>query len=750
MALPDIPYSIKPKEFTADFCSAKATGEFSVESKHFTFNVENQFETLKLELTFPKLGGIRLNSMTKGFFDTEEIEDISYEETEYGFKIFTNSESVLFTSGENWKIDVLKNDKVKFTFSEDNLKFGYADNKLVGIRIKVNKSQGEAFYGLGERYNGIFQNDEVILWNSDGYYTGNADIPKIYSYINVPLIHSTEKYSLFLNSTYCIRADFSKNEEYILTAEGPICDFYLWTGLPQDNIQSYTSLTGKPFIPPKWAFDYWAGGGAVDWEMNGLSIIPEIVKGWITEYEEMGAVPSALYGEGRPSKNPDIYKYLNEHNVRMLMWNYSGTSVNTVRNLLPNVEEKDLPVIRYLDNPDVFYEDYIDFSSPNAKSLITEKYKEFWDWGLKGIMVDFGEYVHWNTIMSNGMEGSQSHNLHAYFYNKANNDAWRERHGDDFVLFARAGCAGSQAYAANFTGDQASSYEGLEEQVNGVISASASGFSIIGGDLGGFFTQPKFDLYCRWLQFSTFTPLMRAHGCPTGRNPWEWGDYGRNIYKAHYFLRKNLSDLIYRTAVRSGETGIPMVMPFAMAYPENEAVRNTEGQYIFCDSIMVAPVTKAKVEEWAVIFPKGSWYNIWTGEKIIGENTVQTVKVPYDRGPVYFKSGLVTEIIVGDSYELATPVKEETAHKALLITEPDNEISINGYNLKVTDAGFEIIAENDSHDILIIHGKVANKVKVDGKLLNLTDRTDGIGYRICDNKTTAIHTDSKWKNITVV
>lgn len=750
MTTPEISHYIKPREFTADFTALKFTGEMEKGDKTFVFSVKSPFEKIKLNLSFPVFNGVRLSTDKKGFFDTKDLKKISYEEYENCLKIFTDTDCAVFSAQEDWKLDIFRENEIKFTFSAGNLKFGYNDSKLCGVEITPNREDGENFYGLGERFNSFIQKDRVVLWNSDGFGTGRTDVNKACSYINVPIIHSTFGYCMFLNSTHCAVADFSGNDSFRLTSEGPICDFFVWTDTPTENIESYTSLTGKPHIPPKWAFDYWAGGGKIVWEMNGLSIIPEIVKGWITEYEDMGAVPSALFGEGDPSYNEKIYKYLNEHNVRMLMWNYSGLNLERMRELLPDVDEKDFPVIHWADNPDVYYEDYIDFTHPNATKLISAMYSKFWDWGLKGIMVDFGEYVDWNTVKYNGMLGDETHNLHAYFYNKGHHDAWTERMGNDFVLFARAGCAGSQAYAPNFTGDQASNFEGLREQVRAVMSASSSGFSIIGGDIGGFFTQPPFDVYCRWIQFATFTPLMRAHGCPTGRNPWEWGDNGRNMYKAHYFLRKNISDLIYNTALHSGQTGIPMVKPFAMAFPDNKAVRDTEAQYIFCDSIMVAPVLESGVEKWDVMFPQGSWYNIWTGEKIEGENAVKSVSVTYDRGPVYFKSGLATEIIVGDEYTLASPVKEETAHKALLVTVPDGVVSTDDYILNKLTDGFEIKAVTDSPSAIIIHGKKAEKIIVDGNELEKTEDFNNTGFKVLDNNSTVIKTNVDWRNITVI
>ena len=77
------------------------------------------------------------------------------------------------------------------------------------------RSENEKFTGLGERFNGLFQNGDVItLWNEDclnSNFSANSD--KTASYINIPLLNSTNGYSLFLNTTYKTVAEIAANNE---------------------------------------------------------------------------------------------------------------------------------------------------------------------------------------------------------------------------------------------------------------------------------------------------------------------------------------------------------------------------------------------------------------------------------------------------------------------------------------------------------------------------------------------------------
>lgn len=85
--------------------------------------------------------------------------------------------------------------------------------------------------------------------------------------------------------------------------------------------------------------------------------------------------------------------------------------------------------------------------------------------------------------------------------------------GDDCILFSRSGCAGCQKWVGNFGGDQVSSFEGLNQAINGMLNLTSCGFSVWGTDIGGYGGPPTPEVYIRWLQFGTFNRLC----APTAR-----------------------------------------------------------------------------------------------------------------------------------------------------------------------------------------------------------------------------------------
>src|SRR5262249_59390509 len=48
------------------------------------------------------------------------------------------------------------------------------------------------------------------------------------------------------------------NRTFTVEAAGSELDYYLLAGTPKEILAAYTDLTGKPPVPPEWAFGLWA------------------------------------------------------------------------------------------------------------------------------------------------------------------------------------------------------------------------------------------------------------------------------------------------------------------------------------------------------------------------------------------------------------------------------------------------------------------------------------------------------------
>ena len=653
----------------------------------FTFQV---IEDVTMNITFPKDGGVRIRNDKTGMFEPAELCEIQYEEIDpKTLKMTGNGTSVvLYSSWDKWEVTVYdRNGEKKTSFWGGVGTYAFSDFKI-GINIDEIPSlyrilfpieDGEEFFGFGERFNSFRQNkSKLLMWNTDilvldGEYSDlcydNED--KTQAYKNIPLVHSTNNYSLFFNSFLPITFDIGNFYENRIRTEiyGTHFDLYIWTDSVAENLIHYHRLTGTPFVPPKWAFDYWMGGGWPIWNTPDSSHAYKNISEVLNTYESYGIRIHQAYLETDPTE--EVLGGLRDRGIRTFMWTNS---------CLPPYGESQLNYddyrVKKASQPEeVMKYEYIDFTSPASKDVIRDKFEKPWDLGVCGEMVDFADSMPEDALCTNGKNGTQMHNEYAYWYGRRMNEAFGERLGKDFVLFQRSGCAGSHHYTAAFGGDSYSSFLGLRRSVWQILSASASGISVWGSDIGGFklrnwMTQegPEFEeLYMRWVQFGAFSPLMRDHSWHGKHHPWANGERGLKNFQYYYALRLRLLDHIYSAALKSGKEGGTMVASMAMAYGMSPTL---DTQYMFCDDFLVRPILELGQRKANVMIPEDGFYDFYTGTYY--SSGTYEVEAPIEQIPLFIKAGAV--IPYRDYRADVIPTMEKDKYtQALLVTMPEYE-----------------------------------------------------------------------------
>ncbi len=110
-----------------------------------------------------------------------------------------------------------------------------------------------------------------------------------------------------------------------------------------------------------------------------------------------------------------------------------------------------------------------------------------------------------------GVEHRHLHNLYGHLYVMATHAGHLQRSGGrerPFIL-TRSAFAGTQRYAALWTGDNTADWGHLEASVPMCLSLAMAGISFCGADVGGFFGNPDGELFVRWYQAAIFQPFFR-------------------------------------------------------------------------------------------------------------------------------------------------------------------------------------------------------------------------------------------------
>ncbi len=123
-------------------------------------------------------------------------------------------------------------------------------------------------------------------------------------------------------------------------------------------------------------------------------------------------------------------------------------------------------------------------------------------------------------------------------------------------------------------------------------------------DIGGFFlwdykndiANPDYrELYVRWMQYGTFSPMMRSHGEGAPREIYQFGEKGDRVYDAvekYINLRYSLLPYIYSTSWDVTANQSSMMRALVMDFANDKNALDINDQYMFGKSLLVCPVTQ--------------------------------------------------------------------------------------------------------------------------------------------------------------
>lgn len=255
------------------------------------------------------------------------------------------------------------------------------------------------------------------------------------------------------------------------------------------------------------------------------------------------------------------------------------------------------------------------------------------------------------------------------------------------VIFHRWGGLGSHRYQIGFSGDALINFPTLAFQPYFTATASNVGYGYWGHDLGGHaWTDEQNannpDLVLRWLQFGVFTPIFRTHATKDSRierQIWKFPNFPTMLEAVK--LRYALFPYIYTMAREAYDTGISICRPLYYDFPEVEEAYSYEGEYMFGNDILVAPITEAATDGIStkeIWFPEGNWWSASTNEFIEGP-CVKIMSFTQEQIPYFFKQGAMI------------PFNPETVRN---VTEHPDELIIN----VVAGASGETCLYEDNND----------------------------------------------------
>lgn len=568
-----------------------------------------------------------------------------------------------------------------------------ADGTVQTLHAPLTLAQGEAVYGLGERFGPPDLRGRRLDVRVYEEYKEQGD----HTYLPVPFFLTSGAWGAWLDEEEPSVFDFGGADlsphGRIELAPRPAAGRSLRLKLlvadaPYGVVSRFVRLSGDIHVPPAWAFGPWMSSNS--WNSQALTEenvartlaedVPAtvlVIEAWSdestfyifndAEYEpQPGAHAPRLADFRFGGRWPDpkaMIDHCREHGIRVVLW-----QIPVLKKLDGPHPQHDADTawalahgfgIRHADgepyrNAGWWFTDatITDFGNAAERDWWFGKRRYLFDeLGISGMKTDGGEHIWGSDLRSaDGRRGAALVNTYARDYTLAYHDFVQERTGGDGVIFSRAGYTGAQRTPAHWAGDENSTWEAYRASVRAGIAAGLAGVSVWGWDLGGFSGDvPTPELYLRGTAMAALCPVMQYHSEGHGasenrdRTPWNIAERSGDPaaldgYRRFAQLRVRLIDYIHGEAKALAAAGLPLMRAPCLEYPaEHDRLAHDPYAYMFGRDLLVAPVVEKGQLVRRVLLPAGEWLDAWSGASFSG-GTAVTVPAPLQRIPAFIRA----------------------------------------------------------------------------------------------------------------
>lgn len=513
-----------------------------------------------------------------------------------------------------------------------------------------------------------------------------------------PFYLSSNGYGLFIEGTWPGHYDLCREHSNLVQIrfEGPSISGSIYTAKePADIVKTHSINVGPSIIPPKWAFlpyrwrdnhsnsSFYYDSTAVHAPYNSM-IVEDILM------MEAFDIPCGIYWIDRPwatgTMGYDDYKWdrqrfpnpqeminwLDKKDIKLLLWIapwVDGNMADTAIKRDYHVPKKDNEWTQWAEENQLVL---IDFTNEAAKTWWQSKGPgKMLQQGIKGFKLDRSEELVPETrdiTYANGKTAREMRNAYPVEYVKATNEVCKEIHGDNFVIFPRAGYTGSSKYGVFWGGDIGSPPEGLRAAVIAAQRSAIIGYPLWGSDIGGYWHGPMDrEVTARWLAFGCFNPIMEF-GPTRNRGPWDMPSeptYDTALiatWRLYATIHKNLVDYSHNLAVEANATGMPAIRPLFLEYPKQQKAWEDWQTFMYGSDILISVIWRKNVTNHTCYLPDGEkWIDAWDETRIYEGGQEIQVKTPFHKIPIFIRDG--AKVNLGNLNEIYTESLELASRK---------------------------------------------------------------------------------------
>ena len=565
----------------------------------------------------------------------------------------------------------------------------------------------EAIYGLGTIQNGKM--------NRRGEHK-RMEQSNLEDFQNV--IQSIKGWGIYWDNYAPTQFDDDARGMSLTSEAGDVIDYYFMYGGSADGvIAQMRFLSGDVPMFPLWTYGFWQSKERYKTAAETESIVDKhrqlqvpldgIIQDW--QYWGSNYLWNAMdFLSEDFARGPQMIKNVHQKHAHFMIsiWASFGPMTQQFRELdakgllLPietwpqsGISHVWPPIMEYPSGVKVY-----DAFSPEARAIYWKYLKKLYDYGTDAWWMDSTDPDFFNPRESDyqhPVTGGTWRSLRNAFPLETVRGIYQSQRKDDrgkrVFIMTRSAFAGQQHYGSNmWSGDVASSWEMLRNQIPCGLSFTLTGNPNFNTDIGGFFCgsyntkgagsapkNPQFqELYVRWMQYGLFCPVFRSHGADAPREIWQFGQKGEPVYDAiekQIRLRYRLLPYLYSTAWQVTSNNQSYLRPLFSDFAADKKVWDLTDEFMFGSSILAAPIVEAQYTQEKIIredamtgwerkevsgesaaqadwgetktatkyLPKGAnWYDFWTGKLYKGgQNVVLTTTL--DKVPMFVRAGSI-------------------------------------------------------------------------------------------------------------
>jgi alpha-D-xyloside xylohydrolase len=557
------------------------------------------------------------------------------------------------------------------------------DRNTFSVVQEYKLNPGEAIYGLGQNQKGIMnhRNTKVTLRQDN-------------MHISIPFMQSTTGYGIYWDNYSTTTFQDTLNVASFESDFGDCIDYYFIKGESADKVVAgMRILTGNVPMFPRWALGYFQ---SKERYKNQYEIVCVLKK-----YRELKVPIDCMvqdwqyWGGSLPQWNSTEFDKKLFPNPKAMIDSVHALNARLIISVWPSFGDQ-TKIYNELNSQDLLLElktwpfqnvKVYDAFNPKARDIFW-KYmnKNIFSLGMDGWWLDATEpeqFPYGQTCKTALGSFQTLRNLYPYVSIRDIYENQRKTTESKRVfLLTRSAFAGQQHYGStNWSGDIYATWKVLRNQISGGLNLSLSAIPYWNTDIGGFFSgqasstlalpdsklYPKGvedkayrELYVRWLEFASFTPMFRSHGTNTPREIFRFGakgDWSYDAIEKFINLRYRFLPYNYSTAWSVTSENSTMMRALVMDFANDKKVLDINNQYMFGKSILVCPVTEplyvnrtndtTSVENFSqtksvqLYLPQGTkWVDFWSGKEFDGGQSIERI-VPIDLMPLFIKAGTI-------------------------------------------------------------------------------------------------------------